>query len=234
METLRRQLQPVEAVLFRVALEHADQLLEIVRRDREWNEGAAKARLLTMFEAVGRERLPEYFSHLFSLLRPGGLFLNHGIGGRPAPAAGHWTTLTRRLEPLLVGGSTFRARYIFPTGGIVPVSEANLVAEQAGFEVRDVENLREHYAITLRHWARRLEANKEEARRVGRHGERVRTGPRVAHGQQHLSRGEVEATTGQRRILEIEPTELHQRVPLIIGSVEDVENFQRFVATEPG
>ena len=42
------------------------------------------------------------------------------------------------------------------------------------------------------------------------------------------------ATTGQRRILDIEPTELHQRVPLIIGSVEDVENFERFVATEPG
>ena len=133
-------------------------------------ESFDKMASIGMFEAVGRERLPEYFTHLFSLLRPGGLFLNHGIGGRPAPAAGHWTTLTRRLEPLLVGGSTFRARYIFPTGGIVPVSEANLVAEQAGFEVRDVENLREHYAITLRHWARRLEANKEEARRVGGDG----------------------------------------------------------------
>ena len=42
------------------------------------------------------------------------------------------------------------------------------------------------------------------------------------------------ATTGRERILDITPTELHQRVPLIIGSVEDVESFERFVASEPG
>ena len=33
----------------------ADQLLEIVRRDREWNEGAARTRLLQLLEAVGLE-----------------------------------------------------------------------------------------------------------------------------------------------------------------------------------
>lgn len=123
-----------------------------------------------MFEHVGRERLPEYFGHLFALLRPGGAFLNHGIAGRPAPERGIGGRLARRLEPHLVGGSTFRERYVFPNGGLVPVSEANLLAEQAGWEVRDVENLREHYARTLRHWASRLEAREEEARRIGGSG----------------------------------------------------------------
>ena len=45
----------------------------------------------------------------------------------------------------------------------MPISSANLVAERAGFEVRDVENLREHYALTLRHWVNRLEARPAEA-----------------------------------------------------------------------
>ena len=52
---------------------------------------------------------------------------------------------------------------MFPDGQLVPVSEANLVAESLGFEVRDVENLREHYALTLRHWVNRLEARRDEA-----------------------------------------------------------------------
>lgn len=123
-----------------------------------------------MFEHVGRERLPEYFTRVFELTKPGGLFLNHGIGGRPAPDRGPMGKLARRLEPHLVGGSTFRERYIFPNGGLVAVSEANLVAEKVGWEVRDVENLREHYAITLRHWASRLERNEAEARRIGGEG----------------------------------------------------------------
>jgi cyclopropane-fatty-acyl-phospholipid synthase len=129
-----------------------------------------KAASVGMFEHVGRERLPEYFAHVHRLLKPGGLFLNHGIAGRPRSGTGPGAALRKLLEPLLVGGSTFRKRYIFPSGGLVPVSEANLVAETAGFEVRDVENLREHYALTLRHWARRLEENKEEAVRVGGEG----------------------------------------------------------------
>ncbi len=57
-------------------------------------------------------------------------------------------------------------RYVFPDGELAPVSHVNLVAERAGFEVRDVENLREHYALTLRHWVNRLETRRAEAIRV--------------------------------------------------------------------
>jgi cyclopropane-fatty-acyl-phospholipid synthase len=43
---------------------------------------------------------------------------------------------------------------------------ASVAAEAQGFEMRDVESLREHYATTLRHWVRRLECHAEEARRI--------------------------------------------------------------------
>jgi cyclopropane-fatty-acyl-phospholipid synthase len=55
---------------------------------------------------------------------------------------------------------------VFPDGELEPVSEVNWLAERAGFEVRDVENLREHYALTLRQWVNRLEAHRPEAIRV--------------------------------------------------------------------
>jgi cyclopropane-fatty-acyl-phospholipid synthase len=56
--------------------------------------------------------------------------------------------------------------YVFPDGELVPIAEMLDAAEKAGFEVRDVENLREHYALTLHHWLRRLEAHAEEARQL--------------------------------------------------------------------
>jgi cyclopropane-fatty-acyl-phospholipid synthase len=120
-----------------------------------------------MFEHVGRRRLAEYFARVNGLLRPGGLFLNHGIGGRTSPGRGVRRAAERVLTERLVGSAEFRRRYIFPTGGLVSVSEANLAAEHAGFEVRDTENLREHYARTLQLWARGLDANRAEAVRIG-------------------------------------------------------------------
>jgi cyclopropane-fatty-acyl-phospholipid synthase len=120
-----------------------------------------------MFEHVGRRRLPEYFARVHGLLKPGGLFLNHGIGGWPSPGRSMRRATQRVLTERLVGSAEFRRRYIFPTGGLVSVSEANLEAERAGFEVRDLENLREHYARTLQLWARGLDENRDEAVRIG-------------------------------------------------------------------
>ena len=59
-----------------------------------------------------------------------------------------------------------RTFYVFPDGELVPISTMLRYAEAAGFEVRDVESLREHYALTLRHWVRRLEEHREEAIRL--------------------------------------------------------------------
>ena len=102
-----------------------------------------------MFEHVGEAMLPAYFRKARKLLRPGGVFLNHGIAGR-----------------LLDGpprGRTFSDTYVFPDGELVPISTTLRVAEATGFEVRDVESLREHYALTLRQWVRRLEERHEQA-----------------------------------------------------------------------
>jgi cyclopropane-fatty-acyl-phospholipid synthase len=115
-----------------------------------------------MFEHVGLSHLPEYFDQAFRLLRPGGLFLNHGISRRGAAVPGAHSLFQRRI----IGKDSFSQHYIFPDGELEPVSEVNLLAERAGFEVRDVENLREHYALTLRNWVRRLAAHRDEAIRA--------------------------------------------------------------------
>jgi len=104
-----------------------------------------------MFEHVGENRLPQYFEHVWKLLRTGSVFLNHGI----ATAA----TYHRK-------GPSFIDRYVFPDGGLVPLGTTIRIAEACGFEVRDVENLREHYARTLRQWVSRLESRYNDAKRL--------------------------------------------------------------------
>jgi len=104
-----------------------------------------------MFEHVGEPRLPEYFEHAWKLLRAGGVFLNHGIAS---------SAVFKRK------GQSFIDKYVFPDGGLVPLGTTIRIAEACGFEVRDVESLREHYARTLRHWVRRLESRYEDAKRL--------------------------------------------------------------------
>ena len=112
-----------------------------------------------MFEHVGRERLAEYFGAAFKALRPGGLFLNHGIA----------TTAARGgLRPgwLRFGDGGFVGRYVFPDGELVTVEDASRFGRRAGFEVIDVQSLRPHYALTLKAWVERLEASAERAREL--------------------------------------------------------------------
>ncbi len=115
-----------------------------------------------MMEHVGRARLGEYFAAIHRRLRPGGLFLNHAIalGERRGP--------TLRWAHQRGGGFIFR--YVFPDGELLPIHEVVRAAERAGFEVRDLESLREHYAETLALWLSRLEARFAEAVAIG--GER--------------------------------------------------------------
>ncbi len=101
-----------------------------------------------MFEHVGAVMLRTYFEKALRLLKPGGVFLNHGIAKRAGDAD----------EP-----NSFSDTYVFPDGELLPVSQTLTTAEDTGFEVRDVESLREHYALTLRQWVKRLESNHEKA-----------------------------------------------------------------------
>jgi cyclopropane-fatty-acyl-phospholipid synthase len=126
-------------------------LVKDYRRIEEWGT-FDKLVSIGMFEHVGESRLSEYFERAWKLLRPGGVFLNHGIG--------QMVTGPARRVP------SFSDRYVFPDGELLPISTTLRVAEEQGFEVRDVESLREHYMLTLRQWVQRLEAQHEEARRV--------------------------------------------------------------------
>jgi cyclopropane-fatty-acyl-phospholipid synthase len=100
-----------------------------------------------MVEHVAPELLPDYFAVAHRALRPGGVMLNHGITTTDPDG-------TR---------SQFIRRYVFPDADLSPLHAVLGAASQAGLEVRDVEGLREHYTLTLRHWLRRLEAHHDDA-----------------------------------------------------------------------
>jgi len=128
-----------------------DHCRALVRDYRELDDAQGFDALASvgMFEHVGAALLQTYFHQAWRLLRTGGLFLNHGI--------------TRRVGDAVLQRRTFSSTYVFPDGELVPISTSLRAAESVGFEVRDVESLREHYAFTLRHWVRRLEAEHKRA-----------------------------------------------------------------------
>jgi cyclopropane-fatty-acyl-phospholipid synthase len=101
-----------------------------------------------MFEHVGAERTAEYFTNLRALLAPTGRLLNHAISS---------------VGGSKLGSRSFMGRYVFPDGQLLDVGEVVLAMERAGFEVRDVESLREHYARTLRSWIANLRSGWDDA-----------------------------------------------------------------------
>jgi len=112
-----------------------------------------------MYEHVGRDELGRYVRIAMELLRPGGLFLNHGI---------------TRLKPHAPAPDPFITHYVFPDGELHPVTDVMLAMQEAGLEIRDAESLREHYALTLRRWVANLNASREQAiAEVGAPRERV-------------------------------------------------------------
>jgi cyclopropane-fatty-acyl-phospholipid synthase len=95
-----------------------------------------------MFEHVGAKRMALYFERLYQLLAPTGRLLNHAISSVNGSA---------------MSGRSFVGRYVFPDGELIDVSAVQRAMQQVGFEIRDVESLREHYAKTLRQWVANLE-----------------------------------------------------------------------------
>ncbi|MEV0374924.1 cyclopropane-fatty-acyl-phospholipid synthase family protein [Streptomyces sp. NPDC050636] len=107
-----------------------------------------------MAEHVGRALYAEYATALHGLLKPGGRLLNHQIARRPLEDEESYHV------------DEFIDRYVFPDGELAPVGRTVGQLEEAGFEVRDVEAIREHYALTLRKWVANLEAHWDEAARL--------------------------------------------------------------------
>jgi cyclopropane-fatty-acyl-phospholipid synthase len=113
-------------------------------------EGFDAVASVGMVEHVGRAGMPGYSATVRRLLRPGGRALIHGITTR---------TGSRGTGP-------FISSFVFPDGQLQEVGEMVTALQEAGLEARDVESLREHYALTLRHWVERLEASWDEAVRL--------------------------------------------------------------------
>lgn len=124
-----------------------------------------------MIEHVGLTHLSVYFDSAFRALKPGGLFLNHGI---VSLSEGRRKSAGERIFRKFWRADAFIDTYVFPDGKLTATDDVIAAAEAAGFEVRDVESLREHYAMTLRHWVRSLEEKSSEAMElVGNHTFRV-------------------------------------------------------------
>ena len=124
-----------------------------------------------MIEHVGLSHLPVYFASAFRALKAGGLFLNHGIvslrEARPK-------SIKEKIFAKFWRADAFIDTYVFPDGKLTASADVIRAAEATGFEVRDVESLREHYAMTLRHWVRSLEDKSRDAvALVGNHTYRV-------------------------------------------------------------
>ncbi|MFZ0768363.1 MAG: cyclopropane-fatty-acyl-phospholipid synthase family protein [Acidimicrobiales bacterium] len=126
-----------------------------------------------MSEHVGRKSLPNYTQIIWELLKPGGRFLNHAIG-RPVshdddPQPTRTRELSRQMQIALgmrgpsKTGSQFIERYVFPDGELHEVGTMVSLFQAHGFEVRHVESLREHYALTLRRWVDNLMKRFDEA-----------------------------------------------------------------------
>ncbi len=154
----------------RMAAEGVADLVDIRVQDyREVTDGPYDAiSSIGMAEHVGMSMLPVYAADLFALLRPEGRLLNHAISRRP----GQRPDFSR---------TSFIDRYVFPDGELEPMGTMIDALEGAGFEVRDVESLREHYALTLR------AVGGQPRARLGRGGpaDLARPGPDLAalHGR---------------------------------------------------
>jgi len=137
----------------RIIDEGLQDLVTVEIRDYRDLQGDAiydKVVSIGMFEHVGLANMPTYLGVVQRMLRPGGLFLNHGITHDEEG----WNQTV---------DAEFINRYVFPNGELDCVSNIQLGMERAGFEIQDVEALRRHYALTLRHWVQRLEANRDAA-----------------------------------------------------------------------
>jgi cyclopropane-fatty-acyl-phospholipid synthase len=112
-----------------------------------------KAAAIGMIEHVGLKNFPTYFGTVHRVLKPGGLFLHHGIT-RPGK---HATKRKKRAEFAAL------TKYIFPGGELDSISGNLTALERHGFEVHDVEAWREHYMRTCKFWHDKLYENRAAA-----------------------------------------------------------------------
>jgi cyclopropane-fatty-acyl-phospholipid synthase len=145
-------ISPAQAQLARLRVEQAGLADRVEIRLQDYRDLGTErfdaVSSIGMSEHVGDVNLEAYFSIIRRVLPDHGRLLNHAIssvGGSKLPK------------------SSFAYRYVFPDGELIDLGRSIEAMQRAGFEIRDVESLREHYAMTLRHWVRNLERNWDAA-----------------------------------------------------------------------
>ncbi|HWN30524.1 MAG TPA: class I SAM-dependent methyltransferase [Burkholderiales bacterium] len=156
----QNQYQYVQEKIAQLGMQDFCQIMRCDYRDLAESEPYDKIASVGMFEHVGKKNLPFYFAKIYRLLKPGGLVMNHGI-----------TLTLPDTRELGSDVGEFIEQYVFPGGELMHVSSVMEEMARQKLDCRDAENLRPHYAKTLWHWVRRLEARHEEARKLA--GEKV-------------------------------------------------------------
>ena len=126
-----------------------------LRDYRDLDGSYDKIASIGMFEHIGVANYPNYFSKVRSMLRDRGILLNHAL----ARSSKKTKRKARKIRP----ERKLLLKYIFPGSELTSVGFTQDSMEHHGFEVHDVEALREHYALTCRAWCKRLSANQEKA-----------------------------------------------------------------------
>jgi cyclopropane-fatty-acyl-phospholipid synthase len=147
-----------QALLARERVERAgmQHLVEIRLQDyRDVSGQFDRITSVGMFEHVGIAHLTEYFTRINALLAPDGVVMNHGL-----------TTTDVESRGTPYGGGEFIERYVFPHGELAHLSTVIRAMQEGGLEVRDVENLRRHYARTCAIWTDNFEANAARIRQL--------------------------------------------------------------------
>ncbi|MFO7537441.1 MAG: cyclopropane-fatty-acyl-phospholipid synthase family protein [Chloroflexota bacterium] len=123
----------------------------------------AKIASIGMFEHVGPDRFADYIGQVYNMLQPGGAFILQGASTRLDNSHMRQGWLNSVVDWLGYGRNAFYDKYFFPDSALLDIPTIISTAEKIGFEMQHVENLRHHYALTLYHWLKNLEAQKETA-----------------------------------------------------------------------
>jgi cyclopropane-fatty-acyl-phospholipid synthase len=140
----RQQAEWGQKAIVDAGLQHLAEIRHLDYRDVA-ETGFDAISSIGLTEHIGVKNYPSYFRSMQDKLRPGGRLLNHSI--------------TRPANNIPVKSEAFIDRYVFPDGEITGSGRIITVMQDVGFDVRHSENLREHYALTLRDWCANLEAN---------------------------------------------------------------------------
>lgn len=148
----QRQAEWAQAAIRRAGLERRARVELLDYRDLPPHVQYDKIAAIGVIEHLRIAGAPPYLRRVYDMLRPGGLFLNHGITRDK-----HWRPTSQ---------TEFLNRYVFPNAEQDDISHFLHEVERAHFEIVDVESLRPHYARTTRQWAERLQTNAAAARAI--------------------------------------------------------------------